>query len=99
MTPEERAAKAVGNFTFGPGVDDDVVRAISDGMAGIRRNVAAAIREALSEAARFLDVEVREWLPSEHTNCAVDSGCAHGYHEREMYERLDAMVATLRGDA
>lgn len=53
----------------------------------------------VTEAARFLDEDVREWLPNEHTGCGIDSGCAHGFYEREMFERLDAMVARLRGGA
>ena len=55
----------------------------------------AAARRALERASKFIDYTVREWLPNEHTNCGIDSGCAHGAMEREMFERLDAEVDAI----
>jgi len=48
---------------------------------------------ALERIIRFVDVWVRERLPNEHTNCAIDSGCSHGAVERENFERLEEEIS------
>jgi len=48
---------------------------------------------ALERLIRFVDVWVRERLPNEHTNCAIDSGCSHGAFERENFERLEEEIS------
>ena len=48
---------------------------------------------ALERIIRFVDVWVRERLPNEHTNCAIDSGCSHGAFERENFERLEEEIS------
>lgn len=53
---------------------------------------------ALARLIRFVDVWVRERLPNEHGNCAIDSGCSHGAYERENFERLEEEI-TLAGAA
>jgi hypothetical protein len=65
-----------------------------DVLRALRLDLAAA-RRALERASKFIDYTVREWLPNEHTNCGIDSGCAHGAMEREMFERLDAEVDAI----
>ncbi len=50
------------------------------------------LRTALDRVATFLDVDIRAWLPNEHVNCGIDSGCAHGAIEREVFDRLENAV-------
>jgi hypothetical protein len=49
--------------------------------------------EALNRAQRFIDVTVRRWAPSEHTNCGIDSGCSHRAYEMEIFEAIEREVA------
>jgi hypothetical protein len=53
-----------------------------------------ALRLVLGDVRDFLDITVREWLPSEHPACDP-TACAHAGMEREMYDELDRMVAWL----
>jgi hypothetical protein len=56
-----------------------------------------ALATALRRLTTFVDGKVRGWLPREHTNCLIDSGCAHGADEREIFNELEDEVE--RADA
>jgi hypothetical protein len=53
------------------------------------------LREALEKARDFIDNPVRAWMPNEHTNCGIDSGCSHGAWEREVFEELDRQIDAI----
>jgi hypothetical protein len=75
---------------------DAVARALEPSGAAPSAD-AGAVTDALRRLTTFVDGKVRGWLPREHTNCLIDSGCAHGADEREMFDELEAEVE--RADA
>lgn len=54
-----------------------------------------ALVAALSEAQHFIDVDVRAWLPDEHANCGINSGCAHAAEEQAAYDACDDAVEKI----